>query len=222
MRRRDDERFDGVRITAHPRRGHLRTRAAIAAGLIALAVAGVTERRVAAHRAEPSASISHEDGAMASGANDGTRPGASPSRRTTANAMHAAPRDGEDSTPTLADYVLPGEAPAMADVIAALHARGIRTGLAAFPPPGTRPPLQGLEVPDGFALPPGYVRHHQATDDGQRIAPILMFSPDIDSIVIRGRRVPVPPDRVVTPELAPPGMPLRHVVIPAPLPGSHP
>ena len=51
-------------------------------------------------------------------------------------------------------------------------------GGRAIPPPGTRPPLVGLAVPEDFALPEGYVRHHQATDDGQRIEAILMFSPD--------------------------------------------
>jgi hypothetical protein len=59
-----------------------------------------------------------------------------------------------------------------------LHQAGVRTGLGAFNPPGTRPPLIGLAVPEDFALPPGYLRHHQATDDGQRIEAILMFDPD--------------------------------------------
>lgn len=104
----------------------------------------------------------------------------------------------------------------MHEVIAALHARGIRTGLGAFNPPGTSPPLQGLHVPPDFVLPPGYVRHHQATDDGQAIAPILMFHPDVHFVTVRGRRVPVPADRVVTPDLAPPGLPLQRVRIPPP------
>lgn len=128
--------------------------------------------------------------------------------------------DGVDPTSDLSDYVLPGEAPTMGEVIGALHARGIRTGLGAFPPPGTSPPVRGLAVPDDFPLPDGYVRHHQVTDDGQRIAPILMFAPDRDSIVVRGVRMPIPPDRIVTPELAPPGLPLRRVVIPSPREGG--
>ncbi|MBI3346554.1 MAG: hypothetical protein HY020_05015 [Burkholderiales bacterium] len=130
-----------------------------------------------------------------------------------------------DLTPDLADYVNEGERPTMAQVIARLHAAGVRTGLGAFSPPGTRPPLIGLAVPEGFDLPPGYVRHHQATDDGQRIEPILMFSPDAPTVVLDGRSIAVPPDRVVPPELAPPGLPIRRIVVPAPVdgpPGARP
>lgn len=124
-----------------------------------------------------------------------------------------------DLTPDLADYVNPGERPTMAEVIQRLHAAGVRTGLGAFNPPGTRPPLIGLAVPEGFELPAGYVRHHQATDDGQRIEPILMFAPDTPTLVINGRTITVPADRVVTPELAPPGLPIRRIVVPAPVDG---
>lgn len=124
-----------------------------------------------------------------------------------------------DPTPDLADYVNEGERPTMSEVIQRLHAAGVRTGLGAFNPPGTRPPIIGLAVPDSFELPPGYVRHHQATDDGQRIEPILMFSPDAPTVVINGQRVVVPADRVVTPELAPPGLPIRRIAVPAPVDG---
>lgn len=124
-----------------------------------------------------------------------------------------------DQTPDLADYINEGERPTMAEVIQRLHAAGVRTGLGAFNPPGTRPPLIGLAVPENFELPPGYVRHHQATDDGQRIEPMLMFSPDAQTVVVNGRTVAVPADRVVTPELAPPGLPIRRIVVPAPVDG---
>lgn len=124
-----------------------------------------------------------------------------------------------DQTPDLADYVNEGERPTMAEVIQRLHAAGVRTGLGAFNPPGTRPPLIGLAVPEGFELPPGYVRHHQATDDGQRIEPMLMFSPDAQTVVVNGRSVAVPADRIVTPELAPAGLPIRRIVVPAPVDG---
>jgi hypothetical protein len=124
---------------------------------------------------------------------------------------------GGDQTPDLADYVNEGEKPTMGQVIERLHAAGIYTGLGAFQPPGTRPPLIGLAVPEGFELPPGYVRHYQATDDGQRIEPILMFSPDYVLRDASGRPVPMPKDRVVPPELAPPGMPIRRITIPAPV-----
>ena len=115
-----------------------------------------------------------------------------------------------DLTPDISDFVNSGERPTMAEVIDRLHQAGVFGGLGAFSPPGTRPPLVGLAVPEEFALPEGYVRHYQATDDGQRIEPILMFSPDV--------RWPfaIPADRVVPPELAPPGLPIRRIEIPAP------
>jgi hypothetical protein len=125
-----------------------------------------------------------------------------------------------DQTPDIADYINPGEKPTMNEVIARLHDAGVHTGLGAFNPPGTKPPLIGLAVPEDFALPPGYVRHYQATDDGQRIEPILMFAPDYQATTPDGRPVAMPADRVVPPELAPPGLPIRRIVVPAPIAGS--
>ncbi|MFO1328121.1 MAG: hypothetical protein U1F56_12250 [Rubrivivax sp.] len=122
-----------------------------------------------------------------------------------------------DPTPDLADLLNPGEVPTMAEVIARLNAAGVTSGLGAFQPPGTRPPLIGLAVPPDFVLPPGYVRHHQATDDGQRIEAILMFAPDAQLVDANGRPVALPANRVVPPELAPPGLPIRSIVLPAPL-----
>jgi hypothetical protein len=122
-------------------------------------------------------------------------------------------RDPDD----LANYVSPGDrAPTMGEVIDKLHEAGIRTGLGAFNPPGTSPPLIGLAVPEDFPLPEGYVRHYQATDDGQRIEPILMFSPDFDFRDASGRPIPLPDNLVVPPHLAPPGLPLRPIEIPPP------
>ena len=126
-----------------------------------------------------------------------------------------------DQTPDLSDYVNAGERPSMSEVIDRLHQAGVYGGLGAFSPPGTRPPLIGLAVPDGFELPPGYVRHYQSTDDGQRIEPILMFSPDHAFVDANGQPIAIPSNRVVPPELAPPGMPIRTIVIPAPsVPGK--
>lgn len=122
-----------------------------------------------------------------------------------------------DQTPDLADYVNEGELPTMAEVIGRLHSAGVRTGLGAFSPPGTRPPLLGLAVPEGFALPEGYVRHYQATDDGQRVEPILMFAPNYQLLDTHRRPVTMPQDRVVPPELAPVGLPIRRIVLPDPL-----
>jgi hypothetical protein len=150
---------------------------------------------------------------------------ATPIRVASAAQMPAAPSpllqdpDG-DQTPDLADHLNPGETPTMAEVIARLQAAGVTSGLGAFQPPGTRPPLVGLAVPDDFVLPEGYVRHHQATDDGQRIEPILMYSPDHQWYDAAGRPVTLPPNRVVPQELAPPGLPIRKIVVPAGEPGK--
>jgi len=125
-----------------------------------------------------------------------------------------------DQTPDISDYINAGEKPTMNEVIARLHAAGVHTGLGAFNPPGTRPPMIGLAVPEDFPLPPGYVRHYQATDDGQRIEPILMFAPGYQARTPDGQPVPMPADRIVPPELAPPGLPIRRITVPAPIEGS--
>jgi hypothetical protein len=137
-------------------------------------------------------------------------------------AASAAQEPDNDPTPDLRAYLNPGEVPTMAEVIERLHLAGIHSGLGAFPPPGTRPPLVGLAVPEDFVLPEGYVRHHQATDDGQRIEAILMFSPDHAFVAADGTPIAVPEDRVVPPALAPPGLPIRQIVIPAPVDAGRP
>jgi len=91
---------------------------------------------------------------------------------------------------------------------------GEKSGIALFPPPGTKPIKRGIVVPEDFELPPGYVRHYQATDDGQRVPAILMFSPDFDWVDADGKRVELPADRIVPPEMAPPGLPIRMLELP--------
>ena len=117
----------------------------------------------------------------------------------------------------ISNYIAPGEAPPMTEVISRLNRAGVHTGLGAFSPPGTSPPMVGLAVPDGFDLPEGYVRHFQATDDGQRIDPILMYSPDFEFLDAAGRPIRLPPDMVVPPNMAPPGLPIHLIKIPPPL-----
>jgi hypothetical protein len=169
-----------------------------------------------------------------------TAPGAAAADRAQANAQglpsgdaganSRAPGDASNSTPAaiaaraaqdpndLARYTTPGQpAPSMGEVIARLHDAGVHEGLGAFNPPGTSPPLVGLAVPEDFPLPPGYVRHHQTTDDGQRIEAMLMFSPDYEFFDSHGQPLAIPENRVVPPELAPPGLPIRSIVIPPPL-----
>ena len=50
---------------------------------------------------------------------------------------------------------------------------------------GTKPIKRGIIVPDDFELPPGYVRHFQSTDNGERLPAILMFSPDYEWVDAR-------------------------------------
>lgn len=115
----------------------------------------------------------------------------------------------------LASYFRPGDPePTGAEVIGALNDVGIRTGIGAFNPPGTSPPLEGLAVPEDYPLPEGYVRHHQFTDEGIAIEPILMFAPGFTLHDANGDPVAMPDNRVVPPELAPPDLPVRRVRIP--------
>ncbi|MET0807569.1 MAG: hypothetical protein ABWX93_02300 [Pseudoxanthomonas sp.] len=124
--------------------------------------------------------------------------------------------NGKDAN-DLASYFKPGDPePTGAELIEALQQAGVRTGIGAFNPPGTSPPLAGLAVPDDFRLPPGYARHHQVTDQGVPIEPILVFSPGFALHDAQGRPIAMPANGVVPPALAPPGLPLRPVVIPSP------
>lgn len=119
----------------------------------------------------------------------------------------------------IATYVSPNDPePTAAELIKALRDSGDHGGIAAFNPPGTSPPLQGLAVPEDFVLPDGYVRHHQVTDQGEPIEAILMFSPDYVFRDAAGNVIPLPEDRVVPPEMAPPGLPIRPIEIPPPPP----
>jgi hypothetical protein len=99
---------------------------------------------------------------------------------------------------------------------------GVASGIGLFPPPGTDPIKIGIVVPEDFALPEGYLRHYQVTDDGQDLEPILLFHPDFEVFDEAGNPIPLPPDRVVPSELAPPGMPIRFLEVPLPLPDDAP
>ncbi len=99
--------------------------------------------------------------------------------------------------------------PATPEDEAAVASANQPSGIAVFPPPGTKPIKRGIIVPENFELPPGYVRHYQTTDDGRMLPPILMFHPDYQPLDERGEPIPLPEDRVVPPEMAPPGMPVQ-------------
>jgi hypothetical protein len=100
------------------------------------------------------------------------------------------------------------------NLIEGLRASGETGGIAAFPPPGTNPVKSGLVVPEDFELPQGYVRHYQVTDDGQRLEPILMFSPDYQFVDDNGQAIALPEDGIVPSDMAPPGLPLRTLELP--------
>jgi hypothetical protein len=168
----------------------------------------------------------HEPARARAGA-DGPAPSAHVADATPPSDATAMPREPLDArriqdrpaADDLASVIVPGTpVPTMGEVIEGLHKAGIRTGLGAFNPPGTSPPLVGLAVPEDFVLPEGYVRHHQATDDGQAIEPILMYSPDYEFLDAAGNPVAIPADRVVPASHAPAGLPIRQVRIPPPQP----
>jgi hypothetical protein len=83
-----------------------------------------------------------------------------------------------------------------------------------FPAPGTKKIKPGIVVPDDFELPPGYVRHFQATDKGEMLQAILVFHPDYELVDENGNPIPVPADRVVPPEMAPPGLAVEMLEVP--------
>jgi hypothetical protein len=125
----------------------------------------------------------------------------------------AAPDAARPSTGRGADdHALEG---LVRDVYENLGSHGDGEGIAAFPPKGTNPPKPGLVVPESFQLPEGYVRYYQMTDDGQRLEPILMFSPDYEFVDASGNPITLPANGIVPSEMAPPGLPLRMLEIPA-------
>ena len=209
---------DGVRITEHGRRG---MRAALFYKLAAVLLVVCSAGYLLMNRKTPPEAAGTGDtsdtGEHVVEGRDTVAPLASVSAAT------AVPRRAVASQPLepgldpndLSSYIAPGEPlPTAAEVIDELHKAGIYSGIGAFTPPGTSPPLVGLAVPDDYVLPEGYVRHSQATDDGQRIEPILMYSPDFEFFDASGKPIRIPDNRVVPPEMAPPGLPVRLIRIP--------
>jgi hypothetical protein len=183
------------------------------AAVIAVALAAWFWMREPVHDANAVVAQAGMDRDVATAAADDRYASTRPAQQTASlrQAQDMPSNDPDD----LASYFQPGDPePTGAQVIEALQQAGVRTGLGAFNPPGTSPPLIGLAVPEGYELPQGYVRHHQVTDEGVPIEPILMFSPDFVLRDARGRPIAMPTDRVVPPALAPPGMPQRQIRIP--------
>jgi hypothetical protein len=125
-----------------------------------------------------------------------------------------AARELAAATPQRAEELRKGFAVRAEEMLAAAREAGETTGLAAFPPPGTNPIKPGLVVPPNYDLPEGFIRYHQVTDDGRRLEPILMFSPDYEFVDDAGNPVEVPEDGVVPAAMAPQGLPLRALAVP--------
>jgi len=206
---------DGVRTSHTPRAGRVAwlVAAAVALPIVATVVAIVVIRMaprgsVAAVRDEP-ATV---------GVDDPTPPPAprasgKPLAAIAAKPVQLVPKRVErpKAAPTPGEERLEIDA---RDAIPALIAAGETGGITVFPLPGTKPIKRGILVPEGFELPEGYVRHYQATDDGERVPAILMFHPDYDFTDDRGEPVAVPEDRVVPPEMAPRGLPIEMLELP--------
>jgi hypothetical protein len=183
-----------------------------AAGLLALRLALPASppepEPEAAQLAEPGAAVAAAPGAPAA---------AAPARRTRAVRREAAPPEPLPPGSTQAPRPEPPSLPEIPD-----DPHGDSAGIGVFPPMGTDPPKVGLLVPEDFELPEGYVRHYQATDDGEQLPAILMFHPDFVWIDQNGNQIPLPPDLIVPPEMAPPGLPPEFIEIPPPLPDEAP
>lgn len=111
--------------------------------------------------------------------------------------------------PAPAQSAQPVEPPSREDAPFGLGRPGETSGIKLFPAMGTKPTKVGIVVPDDFELPEGYVRHFQANEDGELLPPILLFHPDYEWVDDAGEAIPLPPDRVVPPELVPAGMPIE-------------
>ncbi|HYO59984.1 hypothetical protein [Archangium sp.] len=133
-------------------------------------------------------------------------PAPTPSRPTP-KAASPAPRP--QSAPAQPSEPAPQQAPVAQEAAPSEPAEGVHLYR-----PGTKPLKQGIIVPEGFELPPGYVRHYQATDNGELVKPILMFHPDHKPVDSSGKPVELPASRVVPPEMAPPGMPIDILELP--------
>ena len=205
---------DGVRTIAKARTAG---RSALAWGLAVVAVVGVVaawRQPAPAAPARPAADPLVSEAAPSTPAAATPHPTAPLPAQSRARSPSARPHADPND---LASHFQPGDPePTGPELIGAMHEAGVRTGIGAFNPPGTSPPLEGLAVPDDYALPEGYVRHHQSTDEGVPIEPILMFAPGFTLYDSSGRPIAMPEDRVVPAALAPPGLPLRRVRIPPP------
>jgi hypothetical protein len=206
---------DGVRTTYDPRARWL-----VAIGAVASCLVGAFAILAVLLSPQPAALLPPQP-AVEEAIQDGAAPGSD---------LAAEPEEKHERRQVRAVHVVPGAAPGAAsaeaktgekepellarDVIPALVAAGETEGIAAFPPPGTDPIKRGIVVPDDFELPEGYARHYQTTDDGEQLAPVLMFAPNYEFVDDDGKALPLPGDGIVPPEMAPAGLPIRMLRVP--------
>jgi len=126
--------------------------------------------------------------------------------------------------PAPADPAAPAQPalpPSHEDVPFSMGKPGEKSGMQLFPAHGTKPIKIGIVVPDDFEVPEGYVRHFQANENGEMLPAILLFHPDYEWLDDEGNPIELPPDRVVPPELAPPGLPIQMLEVPDEPGGAH-
>jgi hypothetical protein len=205
---------DGVRTVYDPRAKLIVTVGGIASALVVIvAIAVFSRQRTAATAHLPG--VTDAAGDAPALASEVAEAPASRERRTV-RAVHVERAPAAAADPPLAAEPAVKARPELLarDVIPALVAAGEKEGIAAFPPPGTEPIKRGIVVPDDFELPPGYARHYQTTDDGERLAAILMFAPNYEFVDEHGAPIALPDDGIVPPEMAPPGLPIRRLRLP--------
>jgi hypothetical protein len=207
------EDSDGVRIETSGVRGRVWLLVA-AMGLVVVALLLLARPGRHQRADEVAASGQSKPAAPASEAGRAIRPPDKPMRAAVAIDEPRAPsRPAREPTPASTQATEPSDEGAPAEEAsgdAPMFGTGAPgEGIAVFPPPGTKPIKNGILVPEDFELPPGYVRHYQATDDGQRVPAILMFHPDYHPVDEHGAPIPLPADRIVPADMAPPGMPIE-------------
>lgn len=108
----------------------------------------------------------------------------------------------------------PTDPPAREDAPFSFGPAGEKTGMALFPPHGTKPIKIGIVVPEDFEVPEGYLRHYQSNDDGELLPAILLFHPDYQWVDEAGEVVELPADGVVPADMAPPGLAIEMLEMP--------
>ena len=159
-----DKNGDGVRITEHGSQNSVGSRSVLfykllalllvvcfAAYLVTMAIAEDTSKDGAANS---DSSVVDQSQLHANDENHIASLSASKASNIGKRRLVARPAQAYDSN-DLSNYVAAGQAPEMEEVIERLHDAGIHSGLGAFNPPGTSPPMIGLAVPEDYVLPEG-------------------------------------------------------------------